>query len=33
MKGQWRPVLNGKELFDQSTKPYKVDFPVHLLGK
>jgi hypothetical protein len=30
VNGQWRPVLNGKELFNQSTKPYKVDRPVNL---
>jgi hypothetical protein len=33
VRGQWRPVLNGKELFTQSTKPYQVDFPVKLTRK
>jgi hypothetical protein len=33
VKGQWRPVLNGKELFHQSTQPSQVDFPVTLPAK
>ena len=33
VKGSWRPVLNGKELFTQGTKPYKAEFPIHLPGK
>jgi hypothetical protein len=33
VKGNWRPVLNGNELFTQATKPYKVESPIHLPGK
>jgi hypothetical protein len=33
VKGQWRPVLNGKELPDQSTKRYRVELLFELPGK
>lgn len=33
IRGQRRPVLNGRGLFDGATEPYRVDFPLALPGR